>query len=200
MYQMSIGVVAMGGMIAGGCTEIDNNRLTIGDVDGRMNVELPAVSSSPALSQANGVSLTGMDRSNWEIGSFTVPVDEVHHHPTYTWSGLWDEGAAARQRGEHPNGISALTLSADESGQAAELFGAVAQAGWEVVLLPAGLMTYWVLDDHEPPRDRYQRSLANSGWRPETNDNPGEEFFRFAIIGIPSVLFSPVFGDEQSAE
>lgn len=113
-----------------GCAAIDNDRTTVGG----QTLSALERSGSSRFDPAVSPSVIGPGRENWEPIEIVVAVDTVQHHPHLTTEQPWYARATPRQRGEHPNAITALDLNADEDAQVAEALAAPLHAGLDVVL------------------------------------------------------------------
>jgi hypothetical protein len=100
-----------------GCVTPENDRSTVG-----RSVRLEALSPAPTrpagpqmaipvgTTVAQEPSVTGLDRENWQPTRIHIPVDGTAHRPTYA-KRVHIADATARQRGEYPNGETALQLT-----------------------------------------------------------------------------------------
>jgi hypothetical protein len=104
-------------LMLGGCITPANDRITLGrDVRIESLAPAPARPAGPELAAPVGTpitqdpSLLGLDRANWQPTTIQVPVDGIAHRPIYA-KRLHIASRTARQRGEYPNGESALQLT-----------------------------------------------------------------------------------------
>ena len=92
-----------------------------------------------------------------------VPVDQVAHHPVFTGNAPRIADQTARQRGEHPNALSALTPTVDQEEQIAEAWLAPLAGGLDVALFVPRNFVVYMFDPDPPAREAYERMPA--GWR-----------------------------------
>lgn len=143
-----------------GCVAVDNDRHTIGRGVPIETVSPPPSPDSRAL-PADGPSIAGTDRSNWQRTEYLVPVDGTYHAPSYTF-GHATPTETVRQRGIDPSPVEALELSHTNGQQDAEALAAPVIAAAEVLaMIPRMFIEYPWVSVRSPQDWPYQRSRAN---------------------------------------
>jgi|GEM_PF-2034063 len=149
-----------------GCINDRNSRLMVGPADGP-HVLLSAFEPAPALEfgtepVSDTPSVEGLDRSNWAMQVFLVPVDTTAHAPHYRMF-VGHPTSTRRERGQFPTLMSAAEpCSAEPDRRWAE---APAGAGWaipEAVLIPGGVVLYPPCKTRYSPAWRYERRPKRS--------------------------------------
>lgn len=144
-----------------GCAAPANTRSSIGAGrlgDASVEVVLPSVSGEPApvALTDEGPSVTGLDRSGWEMKVVLVPVDHTEHHAHLTdLRTFWRDDATGAS---YPTLESAL---GEEGSAAAEIRGLFLwpfKAARDVVTAPARLVNTSGGLTHSPGRDAYERA------------------------------------------
>lgn len=121
--------------IAAGCIAENNDRLVLGDPSRGAAVALPAVTTHDALTEAETVSVTSVDRSGWAPRIVVVPTDPALHGEHFTRLGpvLGDDRRAALLL-PHPEAETAVQL--DEPSQ----WPIVEGVAWPVWLVADALL------------------------------------------------------------
>lgn len=110
LTSAAIALVAIPLAALTGCTSPQNDRLELGT-----DLLLPTFQEPVHVMSAAGPSITGLDRSNWALEVFEVPVNGVAHQPPYA-PPTYDLAALPRQRGEEPTPETALDLGEPDLG------------------------------------------------------------------------------------
>lgn len=150
-------IVPLFALALAGCATINNDRTTV------RGETLTAIDESVAreYTQAEGPSVLGPNRDNWEETTVVVAVDTTQHHPNLTNGGPDFTDATPRQRGEYPTAFSALSLGADTDAQVAEAFAGPFFAAWDVVMAIPRLIAQGG-EVQTSPRRWYERAPANA--------------------------------------
>jgi len=117
-------------LLAGGCAQVNNDRLVL------------APQPAP-LEQATGASVVSVSRANWQSQDFVVDGDNAQHHPTYTALVPMSSGAATYQCGCDPQAGHAFEPKDDIGHEMGDALTAPFIAGWEIVRMPVAAILDW---------------------------------------------------------
>ncbi|MCA3005732.1 MAG: hypothetical protein LW650_05200 [Planctomycetaceae bacterium] len=106
----------------------------------------PGSGSLPPLDRTTGdqPSISSLERTNWPMVRFLVPVDGTQHQPTYASGPSYDR-STHRARGEFPTVDTAAVAHPNDAGREAQIWEAMAWPFWAgldvALLLPRMLYT-----------------------------------------------------------
>ncbi len=150
-------------LLLGACVAVDNDRHTIGRTV-PVEVVSPPASRLDAV-PADGPSVLGADRSNWQRTEYLVPIDGTYHAPQYTFMPAPTPTETRRQRGIDPTPLEALELSQTNGAQIAEGIADPFVAAVEVLaMVPRMFIEFPWVAQKSPGQWPYQRS--RSGYDP----------------------------------
>ncbi len=163
-----------------GCYSQYNDTPRIGGVVDVHDVD-PATPKVPAKGRA---SVMTIDRDRWPAQVFFVPDSAVVTAPAYAPLRGWT-GASARQRGEAPGTIDAVTVDTEEDETLEALLIPLATLYDLVAIVPRAFLCTWPTTPTVNPRASYERSPSRwadgppqtgTGASPEAAERADREF------------------------
>ncbi len=152
MNRTLTGIIVASVVLAAGCTQGTRSRTTIGQ-----HQTLPALTGSPVgLTPATTPSVTGLDRSHWDMQPIVVAPDGSR-----AW--FWRTYTDNRNAGAHPTAVSAL-YSAQSFGIRQVIGIPLRDAIGDGLLFPPRAVHTLLCDDPREQASAYERSKTGT-WR-----------------------------------